>query len=183
MLAHLLQIDLRLLIVGIDDGIDRIHVAGSSRIIIFGNQLRYFRHGIFFQRHLRRCLRFRCLCRRFRLRLCSGVRSCRLCTVSERDADRNTYRNYCNTCACTNTGLFLVIPKKIQNFFHLFVLHTFRSFLRTLFCAYRVCVKCAQTQISRLKNVIFQSSITTVLSVLFNLRVSVLLLQTKKVMR
>ena len=97
------------------------------------NQLRYFRHGIFFQRHLQRCLRFRCLCRRFRLRLCSSVRSCRLCTVSERDADRNTYRNYCNTCACTNTGLFLVIPKKIQNFFHLFVLHTFRSFLRTLF--------------------------------------------------
>jgi hypothetical protein len=31
-----------------------------------------------------------------------------------------------------------------------------------------------------LKNVIFQSSITTVLSVLFNLRVSVLLLQQKK---
>ncbi len=155
MLAHLLQIDLRLLIVGIDDGIDRIHVAGSSRIIIFGNQLRYFRHGIFFQRHLQRCLRFRCLYRRFRLRLCSGVRSCHLCTVSERDTDRNTYRNYCNTCACTNTGLFLVIPKKIQNFFHLFVLHTFRSFLRTLFAHIEFVSKCAQTQNLAIEKMLF----------------------------
>ena len=35
--------------------------------------------------------------------------------------------------------------------------HIFLSFLHTFFCTCRVCVKCAQTQISRLKNSIFRN--------------------------